>query len=152
MVTNSAVKVCALLTAIAAALGVLIPSDSSSAALTSGGLATERNSPNAFPVMAGDTIADRVLGQIERVCPDQWQGGEHRDRSTGPLLDYVQQRRGQRVKGSECVMELENKYSQGHYVLTAIDHFTVDQNGKVTRFVVYLRPGAPLPNLNDIGK
>ncbi|MGO9060041.1 MAG: nuclear transport factor 2 family protein [Candidatus Binataceae bacterium] len=55
-------------------------------------------------------------------------------------------------QGSECVMELENKDSKGRYVLTAIDHFTVDQNGKATHFVVYFRPGAPLPNLKDIGK
>lgn len=55
-------------------------------------------------------------------------------------------------EGSECVMELENKDSKGRYVLTAIDHFTVDQNGKATRFVVYFRPGAPLPNLKNIGK
>jgi hypothetical protein len=55
-------------------------------------------------------------------------------------------------QGSECVMELENKDSKGRYVLTAVDHFTVDQNGKATHFVVYFRPGAPLPNLKDIGK
>jgi hypothetical protein len=55
-------------------------------------------------------------------------------------------------QGSECVMELENKDSKGRYVLTAIDHFTVDQNGKATHFVVYFRPGAPLPNLKDVGK
>ena len=55
-------------------------------------------------------------------------------------------------QGSECVMELENKDSKGRYVLTAIDHFTVDQNGKATHFVVYFRPGAPMPNLKDIGK
>jgi predicted SnoaL-like aldol condensation-catalyzing enzyme len=55
-------------------------------------------------------------------------------------------------QGSECVMELENKDSKGRYVLTAIDHFTVDQNGKATHFVVYFRPGAPLPNMKDIGK
>jgi hypothetical protein len=55
-------------------------------------------------------------------------------------------------QGNECVMELENKDAAGAYVLTAIDHFTVDQNGKATHFVVYFRPGAPLPNLKDIGK
>ena len=55
-------------------------------------------------------------------------------------------------QGSECVMELENKDSNGRYVLTAIDHFSVDQNGKATHFVVYFRPGAPLPNFKDIGK
>ena len=55
-------------------------------------------------------------------------------------------------QGSECVMELENKDSKGRYVLIAIDHFTVDQNGKATHFVVYFRPGAPLPNLKGIGK
>jgi hypothetical protein len=55
-------------------------------------------------------------------------------------------------QGSDCFMELENKDSKGRYVLTAIDHFTVDQNGKATHFVVYFRPGAPLPNLKDIGK
>jgi hypothetical protein len=49
-------------------------------------------------------------------------------------------------------MELEDKDSGGRYVLPAIDHFTVDQNGKATQFVVYFRPGAPLPNLKDIGK
>jgi hypothetical protein len=55
-------------------------------------------------------------------------------------------------QGSECVMELENKDSKGRYVLIAVDHFTVDSNGKATRFVVYFRPGAPLPNLKDVGK
>jgi len=60
-------------------------------------------------------------------------------------MSFIQQ-------GNECVMELENKDSTGRYVLTAIDHFTVDQNGKATHFVVYFRPGAPLPNMKDIGK
>ena len=55
-------------------------------------------------------------------------------------------------EGNECVMELETKDSKRRFVLTAIDHFTVDQNGKATHFVVYFRPGVPLPNLKDIGK
>jgi SnoaL-like domain len=44
---------------------------------------------------------------------------------------------------NECMMELENKSSRtGEYAPTAVDHFTVDSAGKISRFVVYLRPGA----------
>lgn len=44
---------------------------------------------------------------------------------------------------NECMMELENKSNQtGAYAPTAVDHFTVDSAGKISRFVVYLRPGA----------
>lgn len=44
---------------------------------------------------------------------------------------------------NDCMMELENKSKKsGEYVLTAIDHFTIDSQGKVAKFVVYLRPGA----------
>ncbi len=44
--------------------------------------------------------------------------------------------------GDNCVMELanENKLS-GKYSLVAIDHFTVDGQGKISRFIVYMRPG-----------
>jgi hypothetical protein len=46
------------------------------------------------------------------------------------------------ASGNQCVMELENKNTRsGKFSLTAIDHFTIDSAGKVSRFVVYLRPG-----------
>jgi hypothetical protein len=46
-------------------------------------------------------------------------------------------------QGNECMMELENKSTRtGEFMPTAVDHFTVDSAGKISRFVVYLRPGA----------
>jgi hypothetical protein len=46
-------------------------------------------------------------------------------------------------QGNECMMELENKSSQtGEFTPTAVDHFTVDSAGKISRFIVYLRPGS----------
>jgi hypothetical protein len=46
-------------------------------------------------------------------------------------------------QGNECMMELENKNSRtGEFAPTAVDHFTVDSAGKISIFIVYLRPGA----------
>ena len=46
-------------------------------------------------------------------------------------------------QGNECMMELENKSSQtGSYRPTAVDHFTIDSAGKISSFIVYLRPGS----------
>lgn len=46
-------------------------------------------------------------------------------------------------QGNECMMELENKNSRtGEFAPTAVDHFTVDSAGKISSFIVYLRPGA----------
>jgi SnoaL-like domain len=46
-------------------------------------------------------------------------------------------------QGNECMMELENKSSQtGSFRPTAVDHFTIDSAGKISRFIVYLRPGS----------
>jgi hypothetical protein len=46
-------------------------------------------------------------------------------------------------QGNECMMELENKSNRtGEFTPTAVDHFTVDSSGKISRFIVYLRPGA----------
>jgi len=46
-------------------------------------------------------------------------------------------------QGNECMMELENKNSgTGEFMPAAVDHFTVDTAGKISTFVVYLRPGA----------
>ena len=45
--------------------------------------------------------------------------------------------------GSECVMELvtaTNMDNYAKYRLAAIDHFTIDKNGKIMHMVVYLRP------------
>jgi hypothetical protein len=55
------------------------------------------------------------------------------------------QLRGSRFfeQGNECMMELENKNSRtGEFAPTAVDHFTVDSAGKISSFIVYLRPGA----------
>ena len=46
-------------------------------------------------------------------------------------------------QGSECLMELDSKNKKsGKYVLTAIDHFTIDPEGKISKFIVYVRPGS----------
>ena len=46
-------------------------------------------------------------------------------------------------QGNECMMELENKNSQtGEFMPTAVDHFTINSAGKISSFIVYLRPGA----------
>jgi SnoaL-like domain len=46
-------------------------------------------------------------------------------------------------QGNECMMELENKSNRtGEFTPIAVDHFTVDAAGKISSFVVYLRPGA----------
>jgi SnoaL-like protein len=44
---------------------------------------------------------------------------------------------------SECMMELESKNKRtGEFAPIAVDHFTVDSAGKISSFIVYLRPGA----------
>lgn len=46
-------------------------------------------------------------------------------------------------QGSECVMELEAKSKKtGKFEISAIDHFTINAEGKASRFIVYTRPGA----------
>jgi hypothetical protein len=51
-------------------------------------------------------------------------------------------------QGNECMMELENKNSQtGEFAPAAVDHFTVDSTGKITSFIVYLRPGSETTRL-----
>jgi hypothetical protein len=51
-------------------------------------------------------------------------------------------------QGNECMMELENKDSQtGEFTPAAVDHFTVDSAGKISRFIVYLRPGTETARL-----
>ena len=41
-----------------------------------------------------------------------------------------------------CVMELASHDKlTGKYSLVAIDHFTIDRQGRISRFIVYLRPG-----------
>ena len=46
-------------------------------------------------------------------------------------------------QGNECMMELENKSSQtDSFRPTAVDHFTIDSAGRISRFIVYLRPGS----------
>jgi hypothetical protein len=54
--------------------------------------------------------------------------------------------------GDECIMELvsaTNLDNYGKYRLAAIDHFTVNKQGKIRHLIVYLRPqsmqGAPAP-------
>jgi hypothetical protein len=46
-------------------------------------------------------------------------------------------------QGNECMMELENNNSRtGEFTPAAVDHFTVNSTGKITSFIVYLRPGS----------
>jgi hypothetical protein len=45
--------------------------------------------------------------------------------------------------GNECMVELAIKVKiedQERYILSSIDHFTVNAAGKITRMIVYLRP------------
>jgi hypothetical protein len=43
---------------------------------------------------------------------------------------------------NDCILELEGKSKKsGEYAFRGIDHFTIDSEGKVAKFVVYLRPG-----------
>jgi len=45
-------------------------------------------------------------------------------------------------KGNDCVLELEVKNRKtGEYKLTAVDRFTINAEGKTSRFIVYVRPG-----------
>jgi hypothetical protein len=51
-------------------------------------------------------------------------------------------------QGNECMMELENKNSRtGEFTPAAVDHFTIDSAGKISRFIVYLRPGSDTTRL-----
>jgi SnoaL-like domain len=43
---------------------------------------------------------------------------------------------------NECMMELENRDSSGAFGPVAVDHFTIDSAGKISRFIVFLRPGS----------
>ena len=50
--------------------------------------------------------------------------------------------------GAECIMELvsaTNLDGYAKYRLAAIDHFTVNRQGKIQQLVVYLRPQPPAP-------
>ena len=50
-------------------------------------------------------------------------------------VSYIQE-------GNDCLGELENKDKKsGRYDLISIDHFIIDPQGKVSKFIVYLRPG-----------
>jgi SnoaL-like domain len=51
-------------------------------------------------------------------------------------VSYIQE-------GNDCLVELENKDKKsGRYVLISIDHFIIDPQGKVSKFIVYVRPGS----------
>lgn len=43
--------------------------------------------------------------------------------------------------GNQCLMAFQSKLSTGEYEHTAVDQFTVNDDGKITEFIVYLRPG-----------
>ncbi|MGH8014168.1 MAG: nuclear transport factor 2 family protein [Candidatus Binataceae bacterium] len=44
--------------------------------------------------------------------------------------------------GNQCFMELANKSKKtGTYSLTAIDHFFINADGRIAKFIVYVRPG-----------
>jgi SnoaL-like domain len=67
--------------------------------------------------------------------------GEFYQNFLGPIrlqlraASYIQE-------GNNCLVELENKDKKsGRYDLISIDHFIIDPQGKVSKFIVYLRPG-----------
>ena len=46
-------------------------------------------------------------------------------------------------EGNECFMELASRYEvdgEQRYILTTIDHFTLAEDGRFNRMIVYLRP------------
>jgi SnoaL-like domain len=47
------------------------------------------------------------------------------------------------AEGQECVMELAAApgTDEGHFILSAVDHFTIDDAGKILHMVGYVRPG-----------
>jgi hypothetical protein len=48
-------------------------------------------------------------------------------------------------QGNECMMELENKNNRtGEFMPAAVDHFKIDSAGKISTFIVYLRPGSEM--------
>lgn len=55
-------------------------------------------------------------------------------------------------EGRECFMELATQFDvegQPRYLLTTIDHFTIADDGRFSRMVVYVRPasgGSPMAN------
>lgn len=49
-------------------------------------------------------------------------------------------------EGRECFMELATQFDvagQPRYLLTTIDHFTIADDGRFSRMVVYVRPSSP---------
>ena len=53
-------------------------------------------------------------------------------------------------QGPYCVIELGAKgktASADDYTLISVDHITIDASGKISRFVVYVRPGLKLPSV-----
>jgi hypothetical protein len=49
-------------------------------------------------------------------------------------------------EGKECYMELATQFDvegQPRYLLTTIDHFTIADDGRFSRMVVYVRPSSP---------
>ena len=43
--------------------------------------------------------------------------------------------------GNVCLLAFQSKTSEGEYEDTAVDQFTVNDDGKIAEFVVYIRPG-----------
>lgn len=53
-------------------------------------------------------------------------------------------------QGNECMMQLDMKDSKtGELMPGAVDHFTVTTDGKISKFIVFLRPGSSTQR--DIG-
>ena len=55
-------------------------------------------------------------------------------------------------QGPYCVIELETKgkiASADDYTLISVDHITIDASGRISRFVVYVRPGLKLPTVGQ---
>jgi SnoaL-like domain len=55
------------------------------------------------------------------------------------------------AEGRECVLELAAApgVDEGHYILAAMDHFTIDDAGKISHMVGYFRPHYFKPDAQD---
>lgn len=55
------------------------------------------------------------------------------------------------VDGNQCLLAFQSKLD-GVHVHCAVDQFTVDERGKISRFIVYVRPGKNNDDISDYWK
>jgi hypothetical protein len=139
--------------AVTAALGLSLLSDlPQSPAHSSPAAASACNTPREYVRLINDGKYDSVGSLFADNAVYMGPDGKtrHGSKEVGAFYSSFLPRLKPRLRASrffqednECMMELENKSNpNGEFAPTAVDHFTVDAGGKISRFIVYLRPGA----------